>query len=457
MTPKQLLCAAFAAAAIASARAGAVFDAGADMRVRQEFYDNIPALPGGGVVSHSVAGTYANRFRFRARAWAQIGDGESWRVYSRVMDECRWFVRPRNHAYAFPDELILDNLYIEANGLFDGLLDVVAGRQDIAGLFGLERVFSDATPGDGSRSVFSNVVRAGLDFDEAGRLDLFALYNMDDEKLRCGTRRSRRRTMTGFGGGAEPEMDDWGWGAVYSGDMLSGSVPYKVFAMQKISAAFRRGGEKHPSTRRELAGFQFAPRLTRELSLLAEAMGQIGRNGDGDWLAAWSACAGMEWKSAHEGGFRPFARTRIHLMSGDRDAPSEEGGGNNAWDPMWARGTNDSEIFTAGGMLYGSGWWSNMVMFKNEAGLDLGARHSLTGSVSPVFAARENSLGGGDGRFKGVLSQFQYEFPLVLPDRAAGERLEIFGHVIAELFNPGDYYETGRPAWFVRWQLVFSF
>ena len=30
-------------------------------------------------------------------------------------------------------------------------------------------------------------------------------------------------------------------------------------------------------------------------------------------------------------------------------------------------------------------------------------------------------------------------------------------HVYYEFFNPGDYYETDKPSYFLRWQLEFKF
>jgi hypothetical protein len=38
-----------------------------------------------------------------------------------------------------------------------------------------------------------------------------------------------------------------------------------------------------------------------------------------------------------------------------------------------------------------------------------------------------------------------------------GRSVEVFGHVLAELMNPGDYFATDKPAWFLRWQLDFRF
>ena len=36
-------------------------------------------------------------------------------------------------------------------------------------------------------------------------------------------------------------------------------------------------------------------------------------------------------------------------------------------------------------------------------------------------------------------------------------RGDITGYVLGEVFAPGDYYNDGKLAYFLRWQLLFSF
>ena len=60
-------------------------------------------------------------------------------------------------------------------------------------------------------------------------------------------------------------------------------------------------------------------------------------------------------------------------------------------------------------------------------------------------------MGGGEGMFKGFLSQVRYDFPIWLAGKKKGERFEVFGHLLAEFFNPGDYYESEKPGFFFRW------
>ena len=428
------------------------FNMGADFRVRQEIMGNVPGMPKGGRLLAAPRRKFQNQVRFRPRVWGELKASENWRLYLRLADEFRWNVRPHNHSSTFPDELVVDNLFIEATDLFDGFLDFRIGRQDIYNLYGLNHVFVDGTPGDGSRTVYTDMVRFALKFTEDERLDVFVLHNWDENPLRWGTRRSKR-SVSGLGGGADRDMDDWGWGAVWSGKAADW-LPYQIFAMQKITESFHLRGEKHPYTRRELLGVKLTPRLTDEFTLQLEAMGQVGRNGDGAWLSGWSTYSGINWKSSSEGGPTPFASVGFHTMSGDKDAANSDGG-HDAWDPMWGRGVNDSELMLYG-THYGAAWWSNMLYLKLAAGVDIAPKHRLAVSTGPMFAAVNDGMGGGDGSFKGYLSQVRYDFPLYTFN-AEGRSLEFFGHAVAELMNPGDYFETDRPGWFLRWQLDCKF
>ena len=428
-------------------------DFGADLRVRQEMFDHIPALPGGGVLNGNRRTDFKTHLRFRPRFWGELkgetASGVKARLYARFTDEFRWYVKPSSpEPYSWPDEVIIDNLFLELTDLFDGFVDLSLGRQDLFGLYGLDHLFVDGTPGDGSRTTYADMVRIALKFTETRRLDFFGLYNFDDNALRLGTERGKHRSMTGFGGGAEADMDDWGFGVIYS-DKLAKDVPYQLVLAQKNTEEFIRRGVQHPWTQREFFGAKVMPRLDEEWSLQFEAMGQVGRNGEGDTLWGASTYAAVNWKSARE-GVKPFGKFGYHVMSGDDDAAIEDGG-HGAWDPMWARGVNDSEGFLYG-THYGAAWWSNMHYAKLTAGLDLGKRHTFTASCGPMFAAAQDGLGGGDGYFKGFLSQVRYDFPLF-----AADRFEIFGHALAEFFNPGDYFETDKPSWFLRWQLDIKF
>lgn len=425
-----------AAVAVSSAAAvpchaeGLAFDAGADLRIREELMENVPGLPNGGFV-RAVRSEFKNHVRFRPRVWAEIrgetADAGNWRIFTRLADEFRWNIQPYSNGNTFPGELMLDNLFLEGKGLFDDLLDLKIGRQDLYNYCGLAHVFVDGTPGDGSRSIYTDMAALKFHVDEVSTLDAFALYNTDDVgDLRWGTDRSRHLATAARFPGSRCNQDDWGAGLIWGSKAVEW-LPYQVFAAEK-----RFNGEDGHT---ELLGAKVSPEWAEGIKSDFEAMSEL--NGE------WSGFASVDWKGRKSGSICPLASLSYHYMS-------EE------WDPMWSRGVNDSELFLYG-THNGVAWWSNMHFVKLTAGMEFGPRHRLTASTGPMFAARNDYLGDGNGTFKGLLTQGKYEFPLWLADRKAGERFEIFGHFLVEFFNPGDYYATSKPAWFVRWQIEMRF
>ena len=436
------------------------FNAGADLRIRQEIMDNVPQSVNGYIGSRNSGRArtkYKNHLRYRPRVWSELKMGESWRVYARLADEFRSGVPDSRavHRNTFPGEVVLDNLYIEGKGLFDDFLDIRAGRQDLYRMYGLDHIFVDGTPGDGSRTLYTDMVNLALHVNEDSWIDLFALYNRDRNRFRWGTRRSRNTSISGFGGDPSPDMDDWGFGAIWNSRIEA--VDYKLFWIQKDTSSFHdRAGAKHARKQTNLIGTKIVPHWTENFSTPVELMGQVGQNGRGESLYGWMAYAGFDWKDDAEKSIRPFVNGGVMFQSGDSKNSRDEDGGHHAWDPMWYRGTDDSEMFLYGS-LYGAGWWSNQINLKTSAGLIFSPRHKVQLMLSPMFAQERDGIGGGDGFFKGMLTQVRYDFPILPADKESGRRFEIFGHAIVELFNPGDYFDTDKPAYFFRWQIDFKF
>ena len=413
------------------------FDAGADLRIRQELMDHVPGLPNGGFRGFRFRESgYRNHIRFRPRVWAEVkadaGDAGVWRLYGRLADEFRWNARPRNRTTSWPGEIVVDNLYLEGSGVFDGFLDVKVGRQDLYGLCGLDRILVDGTPGDGSRTLYTDMASVRFHTTESSTLDVFGLYNFDSaEDFRIGDDRHRLSSLSSRFPDGSGNQDDWGAGVVWGQAPVDG-LDYQLFAIAKRL----RGASQPPQRRRrtDLFGARVQPRITATLKSDFDVMYQAG--------GEWSAFAGFGWKSGRA-GWKPLAGIDYRYMSG-------------RWDPMWGRDARESEMY-----LYGThdgvGWWSNQHYLKMSAGVEFAPRHMLAVSTGPVFAAEKDGLGGGSGAFKGLFSRARYTFPLLTAEREKGERFEMYGHLIGEVLNPGDYYDTDKPAYFVRWQIDFTF
>ena len=413
------------------------FDAGADLRIRHELMDHVPGLPNGGFRAFRFRESgNRNHMRFRPRVWAELkadaGDAGLWRLYGRLTDEFRWNARPKNRSTSWPGEVIIDNLYLEGAGVFDGFLDVKVGRQDLVGFCGLERILVDGTPGDGSRTLYTDMASVRLHTTETSTLDVFGLYNFDsNEDIRIGDDRHRLSSLASRFPDGSGNQDDWGAGVVW------GQTPVKDLDYQLFAIAKRlRGASQPPQIRRrtDLFGARVKPRLSATVTSDFDVMYQAG--------GEWSTFAGIKWMS-DRAGWRPFVGIDYRYMS-------------SRWDPMWGRDARESEMY-----LYGThdgvGWWSNQHYLKMSAGVEFAPRHMLAVSTGPVFAAEKDGLGGGSGAFKGLFSRARYTFPLLTAEREKGERFEMYGHLIGEVLNPGDYYATDKPAYFVRWQIDFTF
>ncbi len=127
-----------AAAAAAAHGDGFEFEAGADLRIRHELMDNVPGLPGGGLLLRAPRGDFRQHMRFRPRVWGEVSFGNEevgmFRLYTRLTDEFRWCPEPYSNKNTFPDELIVDNLYFGGLGLIVVFLEFTFGRQEINGL-----------------------------------------------------------------------------------------------------------------------------------------------------------------------------------------------------------------------------------------------------------------------------------------------------------------------------------
>ena len=221
----------------------------------------------------------------------------------------------------------------------------------------------------------------------------------------------------------------------------------------------RHVGDKQLTT----FGVFLQPELTENISFELEGAHQFGTADSGRKQAGGTmGYAAVDFhKDRSSSGIKPYSRLSAYYLSGDKHRTGADDN-DTAWDPLWARWPQDSEMFQYGTM-YGIGYWSNLIYTKLELGLNIGPHHRVQAYTGPIYAAAQDHLGhadgSGDSMFKGVLSVLRYDFPIILaPKNAHGaDRFEIYGHVMAELFNPGDYYDTSRPAYFFRWEIVVAF
>ena len=448
-------------------------DAGADLRVRQEIMHNVVGNPGdAGAMMPRAYKKNVNHIRFRPRVWGRL-DYENFTLYGRLVDEFREHivkngVSRKYRAYNFPDEVALDNLYLEGRELFDGFFDFRIGRQDLFerghSVFGLDRTLFDGAPYVGSRSAYADMLKMTFHTSDTSKLDAFALYDNGRNMYRYGSRHSRGRPMNAIHPADSPEMDEWGGGLVWHDSLFDKRLPYKLYMIHKHNEDYKAFNGRHVGDKQLTTfGVFLQPELTENISFELEGAHQFGTADSGRKQAGGTmGYVAVDFhKDRSSSGIKPYSRLSAYYLSGDKHRTGADDN-DTAWDPLWARWPQDSEMFQYGTM-YGIGYWSNLLYTKLELGLNIGPHRRVQAYSGPIFAAVQDHLGhadgSGDSMFKGVLSVLRYDFPIILaPKNAHGlDRFEIYGHVMAELFNPGDYYDTSRPAYFFRWEIVVAF
>ena len=445
------------------ASSGLTFLYGADLRLRQELYDNIPGDPADPFgLYQAPSGKNANYFRYRPRIWGGLGN-ETFKLYTRLTDEMREYVvkngkRRDDRSYNFPDELIVDNLYFEGMGLFDGFLDFRIGRQDFFDngrpAFGAGRVLMDGTPYDGSRTLFFDAARFTLHPTAKSSLDAIAIYDNSRNELHWGRPTPDPRPTNAIDPRDQPDMDQMG-GVLYYKNAEFQALPFEAYYVYQHSQDYNTAGRHMPSRSDNTFGIRLLPQFTEELEGEFEGAAQAGKKGNNAATRGYMAFAGLKYKPDWElvKPAKPFFRAACYYLSGDADRSVD--GNDTAWNPVWGRWPQLSEMHCYG-PLYGLGYWSNLTYPHLGAGANIGLHHKIDAYSGPMFASVQDGLGGGDSNYEGWLTCLRYDFPIWKNPRGNG-RGDIFGHIMGECLQPGDYYVTDKTAYFFRWEINFVF
>ncbi len=432
-----------------------VWNGGADLRVRQEIIENLPKL-------HGALMPDQNWIRIRPRAWGEVKN-EDFKLYIRAADEFREVYKP-NHSNnnQAPDEVFIDNLYFDLYNLFDGKLDLRVGRQDFFGAggptYGAGRVIADGTPFDGSRSVYMDAIKATVKVDEKNSLDILAIYNNPDNELSWGhpTKADgseyNERPLTSI----DPRssgMAEYG-GGLYFRSKEFDALPFELYYLYKRETKANLSGSNNnlPGRIVHTWGTRLMPKLSETVSAELEGAVQAGEKDGGASTAGYMGYAGLTYTPVVDMTAKPFFTGSIYYLSGDKD----RGAGDNdtGWDPLWARWPQFSEMYVYN-FNYGAGYWSNLVYPSLESGVSFAPGHKVRASIGPMYVAEEDGLGGGDGNLQGWLGVARYDFPLL--KNIFGKRGELFGHLTAEVLDPGDYYTEDTLAYFLRWEVTARF
>jgi hypothetical protein len=453
------------------------FTWGADLRVREEFEKN----------DHSFDSHFddeVNQFRLRGRIWADLGTFFSdpslgipngLDLYVRLTDETRFYLnRPTNPPWGGPlgeppyrtnpafNEIIVDNLYANWDRPAGLPVSIRAGRQDL--WYGRGFVMGDATPLDGSRSVYSDAVKLTLHADPIKTdLDLFVVDNKANEN---------RFGPIVLQNGQEEFV------SAYDTKMLGAYMISKYFAPLEADLYYLYKDDS-------LANYDVIHQLFfgqipngRTIHTVGGLVqGTAGTGWDYYGEAAWQygsedAIAGFNSEETQQGyginsdlGYTlkecpmtPRLHGGYEDLSGD-DPHSKTFGG---WDPVFGTWPQISEIWAyrweAEGKVVAQtpAEWSNLQAFSVGGSAKPMPKMTVTFDYSLMLANEKMlgvaptavGIGYGKGYVRGslVVAKLLYDF-----------NAHVSGHLWAEYFIPGDYYAPhAADAVFLRWELMFK-
>lgn len=423
---------------------GVEFDLGGDLRFRQEVLDNIPNGP---------FTEDNNYFRIRSRVWGEA-KFKNFRLYTRLANEFFHFNNPSERRInEWPNEVVVDNLYLDATDLFDGWLDMRIGRQDL--VYGKGRVILDGTPYDGSRTIYMDAVKATINFDaeKKNTLDLLAIYNKSQDDMTIGGLDGGERQLNSIVPGSR-NLDEWGGGLYFKSKELD-EFPFELYWLFKRESKTRYKGTTLQGRKFHTFGARLMPKYTETLSSEFEGAVQSGEKDGGASTSGYMGYAGLRYDPAVEWKMKPFANIGIYYLSGD----DKRGSGNNdsGWDPVWSRWPQISELYVLE-WRSGAGYWTNLIYPHVEGGFNISRKHKLFASIGSMYTDETDGKGGDTGNHYGWLGTACYDFPIFTNIFGRDDkRGNLFGRLQAEVLDPGDYYASNKTAYFFRWQVIASF
>ncbi|MGC2062383.1 MAG: alginate export family protein [Thermodesulfovibrionales bacterium] len=432
-------------------------DYGAAFRLRQENWDDVVNL------STSVAtggGKDRNFFRLRTQLWGKVDFNKDLGVYARLVNEAKYFDGPffayKNNPTTDrfdPDELDIDNLYVDAKNIFGLPIDVRAGRQDFLGpdMYGEGFLLMDGTPGDGSKTFYFNAIRAKLKISKDHSIDFVYINDPKTDTyfpslhpaVTGGLFVDNKKLLTASH--EEAFM-------VYGRAKVTENVLIEPYFIHKTEGAFGTTSELTLSTigARVVANvnsWKFGGEFAHQFGDYSNG---VDRSGNGGYL--------FVSRKYDNVGLKPEFDLRFVYLSGDKPTTSSKV---EAWDPLFSRNPywNELTIYTQlneTAKLGGAGlpgYWTNTEILKASLNLNFSPETRLNLAYQYLWAPQESGITTGalysnNGKVRGHL-------PSAILSHKFSKNLD--GMVQLEYFAPGNYYKAAADnATFFRWQLQFK-
>jgi hypothetical protein len=442
-------------------------DGGIDVRARYDWYDNLPNSGG------AISPPYADYYRLRTRVWGSAYFGD-YGLYMRLGNEFRGYdnYAPSHNYNSFPDQLFVDNLYLDFKNMLYDRVDLRIGRQDLQ--YGANRVISDGTPADGSRSAYFDAIKLTVRVSEKTSGDFFAMYTKPvDNFLTIGDGDGENYNLTSYdgalGSGKDDDLTEWGVGTYWTIKEFK-ECPIELYAIYKDESDWHKKGKKAdtiPGRQYATLGTRLTPQFTENFTGDFEAAYQFGQTDDNDAkeisgqpINAFMLYGGLTYK-AKEVFMKPYLTAATLYLSGDDKSSAYNSTSADdsitGWNPVYGRTTYLGELPVK---MYGSSYrWSNLIWPHIEPGFEPFKNHKFKLQTGPMFADKnDNQSDSDEDLYRGWYTQLKYEATLL--KEIVGKRGAVKAAVQLEHMAYGDYYQqdnTPDNGYFARVEVSMSF
>ncbi len=431
---------------------------GADLRVRDEYFDNILTLSPNNPLHEQ------DYMRFRARLWTSIKPVEDLSLNARLATEPREWFRPagytpfKGRSGFDATEGVVDNLNVQWKNILSQPITLTVGRQDI--LWGDGWLLGDGTPYDGSWTYFVDSARMTYELkDQHTTIEAIGIIQdaKDDGWLqtindqdRFYTEQNEKGAIVSINNSSIKEANLTGY-FVYKEDA-------KANAFDPVHNPAPRGGD---NANIYTVGGRVNGLVGGHWKYWAEGAYQFGRKQDAT-IAFPSPSSDYRDISAFgfNGRFGYLFKDPLNnqvqfsyeFLSGDDPGTK----GDEMFDVLWGRWPRWSEIglysYAAETRIgqeanlhrFGPGW--SFTPLKN---LDFSAAYYALFAPQEVPTREASpSLFTRSGNFRGHFAQavLKYKFSQHLS-----------GHLWAVLMFPGDYYASRQTWYFFRPEVMLTF
>lgn len=427
----------------AAAEPAPTWTGGLDLRLREVAIDNANALD-------DTSSTAERHFqRYRLRAWGQVQPEQSFLVNGRLMWEGRHYDKPDVNSYEtwYSGAVMFDNLYVQADRPGGLPLKLKLGRQDI--VLGNGWLMLDGTPLDGSRTLYFDALRvtwaSGLNTLDAillkqnprTRLTLDGETEDQTEQTEKGLALYLRHKY-----GADTDLD--GYWFYKHNDPATGQAAGGM----RLNNGFYFPSASDDGHVNALGG-RIETQYSPTWKLRAELAAQWGRRNGADMEGF-----GFNGRATHAlgGAWNDRVHVGYEFLSGD----DPDTGRNEAFDPLWGRWPQWSELY--GPYTYGmetrTGETTNLHRLNLGWAAQVHPKAELSLDYHALFADQNTKRGTA-----GFSDSDKFRGHLVTAWLRAKLDKHVSGHLLAEYFLPGDYYEApkGDNAYFLRAELNLSY